>query len=231
MRAARWYRGTRREFRYGNHARPVPLRGSRHRKTSGACRRDATGARKVDLPSLFLSLFFFLYISPETRISDGGESEINEYSGATEHGVELCTAWREMRDEKKRGGEIEWSTREEAERRGTRRWGKDARKCPDVNAINLLGTLHFNIHPRLSLSLPLPDFLPLLIFFFFAFFFLVFPSCALTFLISSHSFFLSAPPPLNTFCVSGSLSLFKFFHPYLPWWNRARRKLRFESWI
>lgn len=37
---------------------------------------------------------------------------------------------------------------EEKERRAT-----DARKCPDVNAINLLGTLHFNIYPKNALSL------------------------------------------------------------------------------
>jgi len=34
----------------------------------------------------------------------------------------------------------------------------DAKKCPDVNAINLLGTLHFNIH----LGDALPDLLPFL---------------------------------------------------------------------
>lgn len=107
-----------------------------------------------------------------------------------------------------------WKKREK-ERRAT-----DARKCPDVNAINLLRTLHFNIYPGDAHSLTSFPFSPsssprLLLRFFLV---LVSPALALlsrATLRLISSFFFRTP---HIFPVS----LFKFLRLYLPWWNRAR---------
>lgn len=102
-------------------------------------------------------------------------------------------------------------------KREKERWATDARKCPDVNAINLLGTLHFNIYPGGAHSLTSFPFSPSSSPRLFLRFFLVLVSPLLSHaslrLISSFFFGTSHIFPV---------SLFKFLRFYLPWWNRAR---------
>lgn len=146
----------RREFRYGNHAREEHVRFARQ-----ASRRWKTPAEVTTGTKVIYSPF---YISPKTRISDRRRREAGLMNIQEQRSVELDSALVGARWERKKergknrmvseGGSCKkkdaWWRREIEDGR--------ARKCSDVNAINLLGTLHFNIHPGDAL----PDLLPFL---------------------------------------------------------------------
>lgn len=100
----------------------------------------------------------------------------------------------------------------------------DARKCSDVNAINLLGTLHFNIHPGDAL----PDLLPFLPP---AFSLAALPRIFLV-LVFPLALLLRATPRLiplffSSFVPHAFPGLSQLLCAYLSWWNRddAPRKL------
>lgn len=113
----RYQRGTRREFRYGNHARE-----ERPFRTGGvATLEDADGADEGD--GRHEDLLFFLYFAQDAHFRrTTEESGINEYSGATESWT-LHWLARDGR-ERRRGKKIEWSAREEAGGRETHGGGE-----------------------------------------------------------------------------------------------------------
>lgn len=89
----------RREFRYGNHARE-----ERSFRTGGvATLEDVDGAGGGDdrHEGDLLSFLYFAQDAHFRRTTEG--SGINEYSGATERRVGLCTGWREMREKEREG--------------------------------------------------------------------------------------------------------------------------------
>jgi len=76
-----------------------------------------------------LSFLYFVQDAHFRRTAE--ESGINEYSGATERRVGLCTGWREMREREREGEgrKIEWSAREEAGRGETHGGGEIEDGC------------------------------------------------------------------------------------------------------